>query len=115
MVGATGGPAQVVGQGGQHAVGRVLPEGPGEPLEPVELDDHDRRRPAVALDPGRLVGDDPVPLAGQEEPGQRIGPWRREVDLAGCAETRTSARTGRLAAAADRPAGHDRTQGRVRS
>ena len=65
VVGVARVPPQRVGDGRQDAVAPRPAEVGDEPVEPVELDDHDRRRAVVAVDAGVLVGHDPVPLAGR--------------------------------------------------
>ena len=68
VVGATGLPAEDVGErragSGRPRPGRAR----REPFEPVELDEHDRRRPAIAIDPGRLVDQDRFHSACRSSP-----------------------------------------------
>ena len=94
MVGTAGMPAERVGDRGQDPVAGLRAEGGHEPVEPVELDEHDRGRPAVPVDPGVLVGEDPVPLAGDEHAGQRIGPARDPERLEGVDGGQVRARPG---------------------
>ena len=53
VVDVAGEPAHRVGQRRDDAVGGSAPSRSIEPIEPIELEDHDRRRPVVALDPER--------------------------------------------------------------
>ena len=79
LVGTARIPAERVGQGGKDAVARLRSEVGDETVEPVELDDHDGRRVAVAVHPGILVGHDPVPLLRDQQAGQRVRSARGQL------------------------------------
>ena len=74
-VGLAGEAPDGVGHGGHEPLAGRIAEAGCEPLEPVELDHHDRRGPPVAADAGVLVGHDPAPAARAEQPGEHVARW----------------------------------------